>query len=113
MHMDLSRTRLRLGRLLHANWSRRSIKARVAFIAGLLLATSVTASSVTYTYDTLGRLVMATYDDGSRITYNLDAAGNRVSVVQTVDTTPPGVPMGLSGTAVSPTHIHLAWTACP
>jgi YD repeat-containing protein len=111
--MDLSRARLRLGRLLRPNWLPRSVQTRVVLIVGLLLATSVPASSVTYTYDALGRLVLATYDDGSRITYALDAAGNRVSVVQSLDTTAPGVPTALSATATSPTHIHLTWTACP
>jgi YD repeat-containing protein len=76
------------------------------------MAASVSASSVTYTYDALGRLVAAAYDDGSHITYNLDAAGNRVSVVQTVDTTAPAAPTGLAGTGTSPTNIHLTWTAC-
>jgi YD repeat-containing protein len=112
MHMDLSRARLRLGRLLHANWLPRSVQIRITLIVGLLIATGVPASSVTYTYDDLGRLVAASYDDGSHITYTLDAAGNRVSVVQSLDTTPPGAPTGLAGTATSATNIHLTWAAC-
>jgi YD repeat-containing protein len=110
--MDLSRARLLLGKFLHADWLPRSVQHCVALIFGLLLATSVPASSVTYTYDPLGRLVAAAYDDGSHITYNLDAAGNRVSVVQSLDTTAPAVPTGLAGSATSATNIHLTWTAC-
>jgi chitodextrinase len=76
------------------------------------MTASVSASSVTYTYDELGRLVAAAYDDGSHISYKLDAAGNRVTVLQTLDTTVPAAPTGLAGTGTSPTNIHLTWTAC-
>jgi chitodextrinase len=77
-----------------------------------LLAATVSASSVTYTYDELGRLKIVAFDNGSTITYSLDAAGNRKSVVQALDTTPPAAPTGLAGTPTTATNINLTWTAC-
>ncbi len=44
---------------------------------GLLAATLVSAASVTYKYDSLGRLTQVIYDDGKTITYVYDEAGNR------------------------------------
>jgi chitodextrinase len=79
---------------------------------GLLIAASVSASSVTYTYDEGGRLKLVIYDNGSQITYALDAAGNRKSVVQSLDTTAPAAPTGLAGAPTTATNINLTWTAC-
>jgi chitodextrinase len=81
-------------------------------LLGLLVAASVSASSVTYTYDEGGRLKLVTYDNGSQIAYTLDAAGNRKSVVQSLDTTAPAAPTGLAGTPTTATNINLTWTAC-
>jgi chitodextrinase len=81
-------------------------------LLGLLVAASVSASSVTYTYDEGGRLKRVTYDNGSQIVYTLDAAGNRKSVVQSLDTTAPAAPTGLAGTPTTATNINLTWTAC-
>jgi YD repeat-containing protein len=81
-------------------------------LLSVLLTANGSASSVTYTYDALGRLVATSYDNGSHITYTLDAAGNRVSMVQSLDTTAPAAPTGLAGTGTSPTNIHLTWVAC-
>ena len=49
----------------------------------VLLACPVSAGSVNYTYDTLGRLQTATYSNGMMITYSYDATGNRSSQVTT------------------------------
>src|SRR6266404_2783402 len=84
----------------------------VAVFFGFLLAVTVSASSVTYTYDEGGRLKLVTYDNGSQITYTLDAAGNRKAVVQLLDTTAPAAPTGLSGAPTTATNINLTWTAC-
>jgi chitodextrinase len=89
----------------------RSAKYFSVFL-GALMAASVSASSVTYTYDEGGRLKLVTYDNGSQITYSLDAAGNRKSVVQSLDTTAPAAPTGLAGTPTTATNINLTWTAC-
>ncbi|WP_072294368.1 RHS repeat domain-containing protein [Nitrosovibrio sp. Nv17] len=43
----------------------------------------ISAGSVTYAYDVLGRLTTATYGTGVVITYSYDASGNRTSVVTT------------------------------
>jgi chitodextrinase len=77
-----------------------------------LLAASVSASSVTYTYDEGGRLKLVTYDNGSKISYTLDAAGNRKSVVQSLDTTASAAPTGLAGAPTTASNINLTWTAC-
>ena len=78
----------------------------------VLLAASVSASSVTYTYDELGRLKATVYDNGSSTTYSLDAAGNRKNVAQSLDTTAPAAPTGLAGAPTIATNINLTWTAC-
>src|SRR5882724_8757288 len=54
-------------------------------------------STITYTYDELGRLTGAQYDNGSNLVYKLDPAGNRTLTQSSVDTTPPSVPTGLAG----------------
>ncbi|AOZ07872.1 hypothetical protein BKK80_01340 [Cupriavidus malaysiensis] len=44
------------------------------------------ASTVEYTYDSLGRVTRIVYSDGARkttVTYSYDATGNRTSVVST------------------------------
>ena len=59
------------------------------FLVGLVLlatADSVTAGSVSYEYDALGRLERIVYDDGTVIEYVYDAAGNRTSRVVTPGT---------------------------
>jgi chitodextrinase len=81
-------------------------------LLSFLLVASVSASSVTYTYDELGRLKSATYDNGSGTTYTLDAAGNRKNVAQSVDTTAPAAPTGLAGAPTTVSNIHLTWTSC-
>jgi hypothetical protein len=79
------------------------------FLLSFLLAASASASSVTYTYDELGRLKVTSYDNGSITTYTLDAAGNRKNITATLDTVAPSVPMGVAGTAVSKSQINLSW----
>jgi chitodextrinase len=86
--------------------------AYIAVLLALLLAASVSAGSVTYTYDESGRLKLVTYDNGSKVTYTLDAAGNRKAVVQSLDTTAPAAPTGLTGAPTTPSNINLTWTAC-
>jgi chitodextrinase len=84
----------------------------VAVLFGFFLAAGVSASSVTYTYDELGRLKATTYDNGSDTTYTLDPAGNRKIVAQSVDTTAPAAPTGLAGVPTTASNINLTWTAC-
>jgi YD repeat-containing protein len=55
----------------------------VSGFLAILLSAPVSAGSVTYTYDVLGRLITATYSTGAVITYSYDATGNRTSVVTT------------------------------
>lgn len=81
----------------------------LAILLSFLLAASVSASSVTYTYDEGGRLKLVTYDNGTSTTYTLDAAGNRKTVASTLDTTQPPAPT-LTATAASLTQINLQWT---
>ncbi|MBK6597528.1 MAG: RHS repeat protein [Proteobacteria bacterium] len=45
-----------------------------------VIAAGALASTVTYTYDELGRLTTVLYDDGTTTNYALDAAGNRTAV---------------------------------
>lgn len=71
----------------------------------------VLASTTSYTYDDAGRLVTASFANGDTIIYSYDAAGNRKVVQVTTDTTPPTVPAGLAGTAISPTQVNLTWSA--
>jgi Calx-beta domain len=54
----------------------------LAFLSTMSLAAIASASSVTYTYDELGRLKFTTFDSGSGTIYTLDAAGNRKTVAQ-------------------------------
>lgn len=65
----------------------RALKGRnLLTVLGVLIAlvsTDLSAGSVTYTYDSLGRLRTATYSNGVVITYTYDAAGNRTSYVVT------------------------------
>lgn len=49
----------------------------------ILLSMPISAGSITYAYDVLGRLTTATYSTGVVITYSYDASGNRTSVVTT------------------------------
>ena len=44
------------------------------------LLVSVTASAITYEYDSLNRLIRVQYDDGRNIYYEYDAAGNIIWV---------------------------------
>jgi chitodextrinase len=81
-----------------------------ALLLGILLATTVSASSVTYTYDELGRLKLTTYDNGAGTTYTLDATGNR-KVVATVPPTPVQAPTSVTVTAASATSLNLSWSA--
>jgi len=68
------------------------------------------ATSVTYTYDSVGRLNTATYSNSASITYNLDAAGNR-KVVTTPDTTAPTAPGAPTFTNITATGATASWTA--
>jgi YD repeat-containing protein len=79
-------------------------------LLNLLLAASVSASSVTYTYDELGRLKATVYDNGSSTTYTLDAAGNR-KLVAMVPPTPMQAPATVTATVVSATSLNLSWGA--
>jgi YD repeat-containing protein len=55
-------------------------------------ATNAASSSVTFTYDALGRVSTATYDTGIIVTYTYDANGNRL--VQSITAGGPGVNWG-------------------
>jgi fibronectin type 3 domain-containing protein len=68
-------------------------------------------STITYTYDELGRLTGAQYDNGGNLVYKLDPAGNRTLTQSSVDTTPPSIPTGLAGSAVAVNRINLTWSA--
>lgn len=68
--------------------ARLGLRRTLGFAAGIALLTlsagAYPASSINYTYDTLGRLNKVSYSDGVKtttITYSYDAAGNRTSVV--------------------------------
>jgi YD repeat-containing protein len=68
----------------------RSRLYRLAAIAALFSASAAQGwaqSTVTYTYDTLGRLVMSSYASGPYQAYAYDAADNRTHL--TMDTSPP------------------------
>jgi hypothetical protein len=79
-------------------------------LLSFLLAASVSASSVTYTYDELGRLKLVAYDNGTGTTYTLDAAGNRKSVASSLDTTKPAQPPSApTGIGISKSQINLSW----
>jgi hypothetical protein len=80
-----------------------------AILLGLLLAATVSASSVTYTYDELGRLKLTTYDNGASTTYTLDAAGNRKKVAM-VPPTPVQAPATVTATVASATSVSLSWS---
>jgi len=45
-------------------------------LTGLLLAATIFAANVTYSYDAAGRLLTATWDNGVVVTYTYDKAGN-------------------------------------
>ena len=85
----------------------------IAVIGLTMFSTRLCATdTVTYTYDDAGRLTQVTHFDGTVTQYSLDAAGNRTSVTTALDTTPPVVPTGLTGTAqTSPLQLSLNWTA--
>ena len=59
------------------------ISLLLALTVVLGLAAEVTAGSVSYEYDALGRLERIVYDDGKVIEFIYDAAGNRTSRVVT------------------------------
>lgn len=89
-------------------------------ICGSLLALStslgaVAATTVTYTYDEQGRLETSWSDNGTNataVTYSYDTIGNRLGVTTAVfDTAKPGVPTGLTATAVAYSQINLSWSA--
>lgn len=65
------------------NMSGMNVRKLICGTVMSLVATVVFASSVVYTYDSLGRLSKATYSNGVVITYSYDAAGNRTSTVVT------------------------------
>jgi YD repeat-containing protein len=85
----------------------------VLLVAGALGATSAVAqtTTLTYTYDTLGRVTSVTDGAGNTTTYTYDAAGNRtqyvvvvskvtvhnVSVNVTENTTNDNIPLSISG----------------
>lgn len=68
------------------------------------------ATSVSYTYDAVGRLNTATYSNSASITYNLDPAGNRKGVT-TPDTTAPTAPGAPTFTNITATAATASWTA--
>jgi YD repeat-containing protein len=80
------------------------------FLLSFALAATVSASSVTYTYDELGRLKLTTYDNGSSTTYTLDAAGNR-KLVAMVPPTPVQAPATVTATVASATSLNVSWHA--
>src|SRR5437016_4677894 len=87
----------------------RVIRAAVALMAPVLVSH---ADTVTYTYDPAGRLQQVSQTDGTVINYTLDAAGNRKSVVTTVDSTAPTVPLNVTGSVSSlPFQVNLTWSA--
>lgn len=65
------------------------MRVPVSLLTGLLvtlggvagMATAVSATTITYTYDDLGRLRTVCYNSVKQITYSYDPAGNRTSVV--------------------------------
>ncbi len=50
-------------------------------IISVCCITYVSAGSVAYTYDNLGRVTKVSYSNGKSVTYTYDALGNRVTVV--------------------------------
>lgn len=91
--------------------SRFSIRLALATVAFLLTTTVALAGTVRYEYDELGRLKTTVYLDGTEVSYTLDAAGNRTNVATGVNTTPPSVPAGLTGSAPTSTQVNLSWLA--
>ena len=78
---------------------------------GVLVASAGRADTLTYVYDDAGRLIVVKHANGTNTHYTLDAAGNRTSVVTGLDTTPPTVPTGVTGTAsTSQPQVTLSWT---
>jgi uncharacterized protein RhaS with RHS repeats len=94
---------MRAGRSLHV-----LIAAAVFALAG---APAIGQNSANYQYDKAGRLKTVTYLDGSQTTYGLDAAGNRLNVGTGKNTTPPGAPASVTGTAPASTQVNLTWAA--
>lgn len=45
-------------------------------LIGALFGTSLSATAITYSYDTAGRLSQVSYDNGTSITYSYDNNGN-------------------------------------
>jgi hypothetical protein len=60
----------------------RKVRRLAGFAAAALMACagSASASTVSYTYDALGRVKSAAYSSGKTILYFYDAAGNRTQV---------------------------------
>jgi len=87
----------------------RLAKSCAAIVAISVLVTVTFASTVSYTYDALGRLKTVAYADGASVTYHYDAAGNRTQVETHVV---PGVPPSISVPASSSTGSYaVSWGA--
>jgi len=74
--------------------TRLAVLALALFVAAIPVKTG--ASSVTYTYDLLGRVTTAVYDNGLCVAYAYDANGNRTSQTNTMSGG-PGSPIWGSG----------------
>ena len=91
-----------------------SLHRLISAISILLLATSLSAATFTYSYDSLNRITNATYSDGSRESYSYDPSGNRRSRVtlaatSPLDVMPPSVPTNLFSTVFIPSQLSIAW----
>jgi YD repeat-containing protein len=56
------------------------MKKNISIIIFLLITNIISAQTINYNYDSLGRLTQITYPDNSVIKYAYDASGNRISM---------------------------------
>jgi hypothetical protein len=80
----------------------------------MLAATSLRATTVTYSYDSLNRITNAAYSDGSSESYSYDSAGNRslrvtFAATSLLDVTSPSVPTNLVTRNFTPSQLSIAW----
>lgn len=92
----------------HWNGRRHALSTRASGLTKLLLAAGVViglaspaqASSITYTYDALGRVITSTGPNGATVQYSYDLAGNRTAVNTSGTTSPASGAAGSSATVI-------------